>query len=1079
MNQQGKGVQIAKKEKLNHKVGNKMPNFVHLHVHTQYSLLDGAAEIGLLLEKAKLLGMSSLAITDHGVMYGCLKFYKQALKMGIKPIIGCEVYVAPRSLKDKVPKLDENPAHLVLLAANNIGYQNLLKLVSIAHVEGFYYKPRIDLETLQKYSQGLIALSACMSGQIPRLLLAGQFEAAQKQLRWYQEVFGPDHFYLELQYQQLAEQRGLNRNLAKLAAECGVPMVATNDVHYLNREDAEAHDVLLCIQTGKTVEDTNRMRFSTSEFFLKTPAEMGEIFFDYPEALENTLKIAERCNVQLELGQLHMPKFQLPAGVTPENHLETLCRQAIMDKKIIWNEEREERLTYELSIINQMGFPGYFLIVRDFVHFAKKEGIMVGPGRGSAAGSLVAYLLGITNLDPNEHGLLFERFLNPERISMPDIDIDFCFERRGEVISYVRQRFGEDRVAQIITFGTMAARAAVRDVGRVLGISYGEVDRVAKLIPREIGISLEDAISHSPDLQEIIRGNPKIAQLMKIALKIEGFPRHASTHAAGVVISDEPLTKFLPLSRSNEDEIITQFAMEDIESLGLLKMDFLGLRTLTVLRDTQALIEQNRGEKVSIDQIPLNDSHTYEDLAAGHTLGVFQFESAGIRRLLTRLRPREIGDLTALNALYRPGPLGSGMVEDFIKARNGQKNISYLHPLLEPILKETYGVIVYQEQVMKIVSSLGGFSLGQADLVRRAMGKKKPEVLAAMREQFIEGAIDKGISRQTAVEIFDLLEYFAGYGFNKSHSAAYALVVYQTAYFKTNFPQEYMAALLTSVMGNTDKIALYIEECRRMGISILPPDVNRSQASFIPEGSSIRFGLLSIKNVGIGAIERMIVERKSGEYQSFFEFCRRVNHQLVNKRVLESLIKAGAFHFPGVNRNQMLVGLDRVLEKVGRRSASHNQLSLMDSLITEAESGVKLPQIPEFAAPELLLFEKEYLSVYLTGHPLDEWREKFNKNGIVPIAELEEEPDGKEILLGGVVAEWRVINTKAGSQMAGCKLEDLTGTVEVIVFPKLYATAKDHYRPEGVVVLKGRLEHQDEGVKVLASQIRWLNSESD
>ncbi len=1056
-----------------------MPNFVHLHVHTQYSLLDGAAEIGLLLEKAKLLGMSSLAITDHGVMYGCLKFYKQALKMGIKPIIGCEVYVAPRSLKDKVPKLDENPAHLVLLAANNIGYQNLLKLVSIAHVEGFYYKPRIDLETLQKYSQGLIALSACMSGQIPRLLLAGQFEAAQKQLRWYQEVFGPDHFYLELQYQQLAEQRGLNRNLAKLAAECGVPMVATNDVHYLNREDAEAHDVLLCIQTGKTVEDTNRMRFSTSEFFLKTPAEMGEIFFDYPEALENTLKIAERCNVQLELGQLHMPKFQLPAGVTPENHLETLCRQAIMDKKIIWNEEREERLTYELSIINQMGFPGYFLIVRDFVHFAKKEGIMVGPGRGSAAGSLVAYLLGITNLDPNEHGLLFERFLNPERISMPDIDIDFCFERRGEVISYVRQRFGEDRVAQIITFGTMAARAAVRDVGRVLGISYGEVDRVAKLIPREIGISLEDAISHSPDLQEIIRGNPKIAQLMKIALKIEGFPRHASTHAAGVVISDEPLTKFLPLSRSNEDEIITQFAMEDIESLGLLKMDFLGLRTLTVLRDTQALIEQNRGEKVSIDQIPLNDSHTYEDLAAGHTLGVFQFESAGIRRLLTRLRPREIGDLTALNALYRPGPLGSGMVEDFIKARNGQKNISYLHPLLEPILKETYGVIVYQEQVMKIVSSLGGFSLGQADLVRRAMGKKKPEVLAAMREQFIEGAIDKGISRQTAVEIFDLLEYFAGYGFNKSHSAAYALVVYQTAYFKTNFPQEYMAALLTSVMGNTDKIALYIEECRRMGISILPPDVNRSQASFIPEGSSIRFGLLSIKNVGIGAIERMIVERKSGEYQSFFEFCRRVNHQLVNKRVLESLIKAGAFHFPGVNRNQMLVGLDRVLEKVGRRSASHNQLSLMDSLITEAESGVKLPQIPEFAAPELLLFEKEYLSVYLTGHPLDEWREKFNKNGIVPIAELEEEPDGKEILLGGVVAEWRVINTKAGSQMAGCKLEDLTGTVEVIVFPKLYATAKDHYRPEGVVVLKGRLEHQDEGVKVLASQIRWLNSESD
>jgi DNA polymerase-3 subunit alpha len=1056
-----------------------MSNFVHLHVHTQYSLLDGAADIGFLLEKTKQLGMPAVAITDHGVMYGCLKFYQQALKMGIKPIIGCEVYVAPRSLRDKAPKVDENPAHLVLLAANPMGYQNLLKLVSIAHVEGFYYKPRIDLDTLQRYSEGLIALSACMSGQIPRLLLAGQLEAAKKQVQWYREIFGPDRFYLELQYQQLAEQRSLNRNLAKLASECGVPLVATNDVHYLNREDAEAHDVLLCIQTGKTVEDTNRMRFSTSEFYLKTPEEMGEIFFDYPEALENTLKIAEHCNVQLELGKFHMPKFQLPENITPENHLESLCRQAITDKKIPWNEGKEERLTYELSVINQMGFPGYFLIVRDFVHFAKREGIMVGPGRGSAAGSLVAYLLGITNLDPIEHGLLFERFLNPERISMPDIDIDFCFERRGEVISYVRKRFGEDHVAQIITFGTMAARAAVRDVGRVLGISYGEVDRVAKLIPREMGISLEDAITHSPDLQELIRSSPKIAQLMKIALKIEGFPRHASTHAAGVVISDEPLTRFLPLSRSNEDEIITQFTMEDIESLGLLKMDFLGLRTLTVLRDTQVLIEQNRGEKVLIDQIPLNDSRTYEDLAAGHTLGVFQFESAGMRRLLMRLRPREIADLTALNALYRPGPLGSGMAEDFIKARNGQKNISYLHPLLEPILKETSGVIVYQEQVMKIVSSLGGFSLGQADLVRRAMGKKKPEVLAAMREQFVGGAIGKGIPQQSAIEIFDLLEYFAGYGFNKSHSAAYALVVYQTAYFKSNFPQEYMAALLTSFMGNADRIALYIEECHRMGISILPPDVNKSKASFSPEGAGIRFGLLSIKNVGIGAIERIIVERESGEYLSLFDFCRRVNNQLVNKRVLESLIKAGAFHFPGVNRNQMLMGLDRVLEKVGRRSGSHNQLSLMDNLITEAESGVKLPQLPEFAPAELLLFEKEFLGVYITGHPLDEWREKFTKNGVIPIAELEEESDGKEVLIGGVVTEWRVINTKAGSQMAGCKLEDLTGMVEVIIFPKLYMTVKGQYRPERVVVLKGKLEHQDEGVKILASQLRWLDSETN
>jgi DNA-directed DNA polymerase III (polc) len=1054
-----------------------MQNFVHLHVHTQYSLLDGAAEIGLLLEKTKQLGMSALAITDHGVMYGCLKFYQQALKAGIKPILGCEVYVAPRTLKDKTPKIDENPSHLVLLAADNAGYQNLLKLVSIAHLDGFYYKPRIDLDTLRRHSQGIIALTACLSGQIPRLLLANEYEAAKKQLGCFQEIFGRDNFYLELQYQQLAEQRNLNRSLARLGAECGAPLIATNDVHYLNREDAQVHDVLLCIQTGKTVDDTNRMKFSTAEFYLKAPAEMAEIFYEYPEALANTLKVAERCDVELELGKFHMPKFNLPAGITAGDYLEQLCRQAIIDKALPWDEGREERLLYELSMIHQMGFSGYFLIVHDFVRFAKQQRIMVGPGRGSAAGSLVAYLLGITSLDPIEHGLLFERFLNPERISMPDIDIDFCFERRGEVITYVRQRFGEERVAQIITFGTMAARAAVRDVGRVLGIAYGEVDRVAKLIPHELGISIADAIAQSPELSELIRNNPKIAQLMAIAAKIEGFPRHASTHAAGVVISDEPLTNFLPLGRSNEDEVITQFPMEDIETLGLLKMDFLGLRTLTVLRDAQALIEEQRGEKVVLDRIPLNDAGTYEALAAGYTLGLFQLESAGIRRLLMRLKPERIDDLTALVALYRPGPLSSGMAEDFIKCRHGQKSITYLHPLLEPILKETYGVILYQEQVMKIASSLGGFSLGQADLVRRAMGKKKPEVLAALREQFIQGAVGNLVPQDTAAAIFDLLENFAGYGYNKSHSAAYAMIVYQTAYFKTNYPGEYMAALLTSVMGNTDKIALYIEECRRMGISIFPPDVNRSKPYFNPEGAGIRFGLLSIKNVGIGAIERIISERKSGEYVSLADFCRRVSHQLVNKRVLESLIKAGACNFPGSNRNQMLLGLDSILEKIGRRSGPHNQLSLMDSLVSGAESAPRLPQVPEFSVSELLLFEKDYLGVYLTGHPLDEWREKFSRNGIIPIAELEEEADGKEVLLGGMITQWRVINTKAGSQMAGCKLEDLTGSVEVIVFPKLYVMVKEKYQPERVAVIKGRLEHQDEGVKVLASQLRWLEAE--
>ncbi len=1055
-----------------------MNKFVHLHVHTQYSLLDGAADIGLLLQKAKQLDMPALAITDHGVMYGCLKFYQQALKIGIKPILGCELYVAPRSLNDRVAKVDDNPYHIVLLAENNVGYQNLMNLVSIAHLKGFYYKPRVDLETLTQYSQGLIGMTACMSGQIPRLLLENRFTEAKELVFSYKKIFGPENFFLEIQYQQLADQRNLNRNLAELATETGTPLVATNDVHYLNREDAQVHDVLLCIQTGKTVNETNRMKFPTSEFYFKNQQEMAELFPEYPEALNNTIKIAERCNLRLDLGKIHMPQYAIPNGTTPEVYLEQLCREAVSTKEIPWDEEREKRLQYELSVINQMGFPGYFLIVRDFVHYAKENRIMVGPGRGSAAGSLVAYLLGITNLDPMEHGLLFERFLNPERISMPDIDIDFCFERRGEVISYVRNHYGEDRVAQIITFGTMAARAAIRDVGRVLGISYGEVDRVAKMIPHEIGISIKEAIANSPGLKELVDSNPKIAQMIAIASKIEGFPRHASTHAAGVVISGEPLTNYLPLSRSNEDEVVTQFPMEDIEALGLLKMDFLGLRTLTVLRDTKILIEEHRKESVEIDRIPLDNNLTYQDLADGHTLGVFQLESGGIRRLLMRLRPERISDLTALVALYRPGPLGSGMVEDFIKGRHGQKQLSYLHPLLEPILKETYGVILYQEQVMKIASELGGFTLGEADLVRRAMGKKKPEVLAAMREQFIQGAVEKGVSKETASAIFDLMEYFSGYGFNKSHSAAYALVAYQTAYFKANYPQEYMAALLTSVMGNTDKIALYIEECRRMGITILPPDVNKSFPFFSPEGEAIRFGLLSIKNVGIGAIEKIIQERRNGNYLSLEDFCRRVSHQLVNKRVLESLIKSGSCDFPGTNRRQMLVELDDILERTNKRNVSKNQLSLIEMADMVPDKRDTSELLPEYPAQELLLMEKEYLGVYLSGHPLDEWREKFGQNGIIPIADLEEEPDGKEVLLGGVVTQWRVINTKAGAQMAGCRLEDLTGSIEVIVFPKLYSIIKEGYLPDRVTVIKGRLEHQDEGIKVLASQLRWLEQDS-
>jgi DNA polymerase-3 subunit alpha len=1056
-----------------------MADFVHLHIHTQYSLLDGAAEIGQLLARVQALGMTSVAITDHGVMYGCLKFYQQARKMGLKPILGCEVYVAPRSLQDKAPKIDDNPFHLVLLAETDQGYRNLLKLVSVANVNGFYYKPRIDLDLLRRHAEGLIGLSACLSGAVARRILKNQLDEAKQTVQLYQEIFGKEHFFLELQYQQLAEQRNVNRTLARLGAECGAPLVATNDVHYLTREDAAVHDVLLCIQTGKTVDDPNRMKFSTSEFYLKSPSEMADLFLDYPEALANTVRIAERCNVQLDLGKLHMPQYQIPDQSDPADYLERLCREGITVRGIAWDVPREERLAYELGVINQMGFPGYFLIVRDFVQFAKKNGIMVGPGRGSAAGSLVAYLLGITNLDPMEYNLLFERFLNPERISMPDIDIDFCFERRGEVINYVRKRFGEERVAQIITFGTMAARAAVRDVGRALGLPYGEVDRVAKLIPHELGISIAEARNASPELKELEANNPKIARLLEIAERIEGFPRHASTHAAGVVIAGEPLTDHLPLTRSNEGEITTQFPMEDIEAIGLLKMDFLGLRTLTVLRDAIAWLASNRGQIIDLDRIPLNDPATYRALSDGHTLGMFQLESAGIRRLLMRLKPERIADLTALMALYRPGPLGSGMVDDFIKVRHGQQRANYLHPSLEPILAETGGVILYQEQVMQIASALGGFTLGQADLIRRAMGKKKPEVLAAMGEQFVAGAMAQGISHEVAVQIFDLMEYFSGYGFNKSHSAAYALVVYQTAYFKTNYPQEYMAALLTSVIGNPDKVGLYIEECRRMKLPILGPDVNVSHHSFHPEGAGIRFGLLGIKNIGGGAIDKIIAERRNGPFLSLYDFCQRVSGQLVNKRVIESLILAGALEGTGANRRQMMAGLDRILENTVKQT-NKAQLSLMDSFNEDGfQYDPGLPVLPEFSRREILQFEKEYLGVYLSGHPLDEWREKFQQNGIGAIGELEEEPDGKEALLGGVVTSWRAIATKSGSTMAGIRLEDWTGVVEVIVFPKLYLEVKDGYQPDRVALVKGRLEKQDEGYKILASQLRWLSSQQE
>jgi DNA polymerase-3 subunit alpha len=1053
-----------------------MADFVHLHVHTEYSLLDGAAAIQKLAKLAVEQGMPAIAITDHGVMYGALKFYQAMTKADVKPIIGCEVYVARRSRLDRVAKVDDDPYHLVLLAMNDVGYRNLLTLVSKAQLEGFYYRPRIDRELLATHHQGIIALSACLSGEVARLILAEKDSAAREVAAWYKELFG-DRYYLEVQDQDIAEQRRVNRVLREIGRELDIPLVATNDVHYLTQQDAQVHDVLLCIQTGKTLNDTDRMRFPTQEFYLKSHQEMYRRFADLPDALTNTLRIAERCDLRFELGKHILPEFVPPEGTTAE-YLEKLCREAMpkfysMDDTAAW-----ERLNYELSVINQMGFPGYFLIVWDLIRFARSRGIMVGPGRGSAAGSMVAYLLGITQLDPLRHGLLFERFLNPERISMPDIDMDFCYERRGEVIAYVREKYGDDRVAQIVTFGTMAARAAVRDVGRVMGLPYGDVDRVAKLIPHELGITLEQAME-SPDMKRLVEENPRIKSLLEVAKSVEGFPRHASTHAAGVVIAAQPLTDYLPLTRSSEGEVTTQYPMEDIEAIGLLKMDFLGLRTLTVIRDALKLIEAQNGKRLDMMKIPWKDERTAAMLASGQTTGVFQLESGGMRRLIAQLRPEGFEDLVPLVALYRPGPLGSGMAEDFILRRRGEREVVYPHPALEPILKETYGIILYQEQVMQICNVMGGFSLGEADLVRRAMGKKKPEVLASMRQKFIDGAAERGISRKKAGEVFDLMEFFAGYGFNKSHSAAYAWVAYETAYLKAHYPREYLAALLTSVMGAGDKINLYIEEGRRLGLKLLPPDVNYSDAAFTPEAEGIRYGLLAVKNLGEGAIQAIVSERVKKPFASLYDFCRRMDLGLINRRVIESLIRAGAFSSTGKNRRQMLEVLDDACDQMRRRtSGSKNQLSFFDvetdGFIGDGQE--HWPDLPEYPLQTLLKMEKEFLGVYVSGHPLEPWRERFERNHIQPLDGLEELPDAGDVIVGGVVTNWKRMTTKAGLSMGSFRLEDWSGTVEVILFPKLYESIGE-LQNDAVVIVKGRLDSTEEGRKVLAGQIRRLSEE--
>ncbi|MGB9920618.1 MAG: DNA polymerase III subunit alpha [Moorellales bacterium] len=1057
-------------------------NFVHLHLHSEYSLLDGACRLEKAVAEAARQNMPALAITDHGVMYGVADFYRLAKQQGIKPILGAEVYVARRSRFDRQGQEEQSPFHLVLLARDYRGYQNLLRLVSRAYLEGFYYKPRVDRELLAEHREGLIALSACLAGEIPALFLKGREEEAVAAASWYREVFGPENFFLELQDHELAEQKRANRFLVDLARRLDLPLVATNDVHYLKREDATLHDVLLCIQTGKTLEDSKRLEFPTQEFYFKTGEEMARIFAEVPEALANTLAIAERCQVELPFGRLHLPHYPVPEGHTAESYLRHLCLEGLKERGLLHREEYRRRLEYELEVIFKMGFAGYFLVVWDLVNFAHREGILTGPGRGSAAGSLVAYALGITQIDPLRYDLLFERFLNPERVSMPDIDIDFCFERRGEVLDYLTRRYGGDRVAQIITFGTMAARAAIRDVGRVLNLPLSEVDRLAKLVPAELGISLDRALEESPELRQAYEGDDRVRQLLDFARALEGTPRHASTHAAGVVIAPEPLVNFLPLQKSPDGPVTTQFAMHVIEELGLLKMDVLGLRTLTVIGDTLKLIAQSGQQPPDLDNLSLEDPKTYALLSSGESVGVFQLESSGMRTLLRSLRPERFEDLVALVALYRPGPLGSGMVEDFIRRKHGQVEVKYLHPSLEPILRDTYGVILYQEQVMRIASELAGFTLGEADLLRRAMGKKKPEVLAAQRSRFLEGAVARGVAEETAAQIFDLMEYFAGYGFNRSHSAAYALVAYQTAYLKANYPVQFMAALLTSVRNHPDKVPVYIEECRRLGIEILPPDVNASLADFSIAGNAIRFGLAAVKNVGEGAIESILRARADGPFGSLADFCRRVDLRQVNKRVIESLIRCGAMDSLGAGRARLLAGLDACLEAGQRRQEDRlrGQLSLFDlaSGREELASEVELPEVPEYSPQELLAMEKEMLGFYVSGHPLAEYRKQLAVHTNYSLAELGQVEEGTVVKVGGLVGQVRRLTTKRNEVMAAVVLEDTTGTVEVLVFPRLLESAREFLQSGQVVIVEGRTDGAEEGVKILADRVRPLPREN-
>ena len=1065
--------------------------FAHLHVHTEYSLLDGACRMERLLDAAKEMGQTAVAITDHGCMYGVVEFYKAAKKRGIQPILGCEVYVARRTRFDKVHELDGENRHLVLLCENETGYHNLLALVSKAWVEGFYSKPRVDLDLLREHHEGLIALSACLAGEIPRALTRGDYEGAREAALRYEGIFGRGNFYLELQDHGMAEQKRINPQLIRLSRETGIPLVATNDCHYIAPEDSRMHRVLLCIQTGRTIEDENAMEFGSEEFYFKSEEEMRALFPDVPEAADNTVKIAQRCQVELEFGKTKLPAFFTPDGSDNLEFFRRLCQEGLIRR---YGEdppqEYRDRLEYEIRVISQMGYVNYYLIVWDFIRYARSVGIPVGPGRGSGAGSLAAYCVGITNVDPMRYDLLFERFLNPERVSMPDFDIDFSDERRDEIIGYVVDKYGADHVAQIVTFGTMAARGALRDVGRALNIPYNKVDQVAKLVPLSLGMTLDTAMKQSKELREKVEADPQVKELWDMARKVEGMPRHASTHAAGVVITDKPVMDYVPLSK-NDDAVVTQYTMTAIEELGLLKMDFLGLRNLSVIDHAEKLVRR-REAGFSIEAAPEDDGAVFRMLSEGHSEGVFQLESPGMKRLLVQAQPACVEDLIAIISLYRPGPMQ--FIPQYLESRKNPESVHYRHPLLRPILEPTGGCIIYQEQVMQIFRDLAGYSLGRADIVRRAMAKKKHDVLEREREVFlhgqqredgtweVDGCLRRGVDQQTALELFKEIESFASYAFNKPHAAGYAVVAYQTAYLKCHYPCEYMAALLSSVLGQTGKVAEYIEECGRLGISVLPPHVNYSDTGFTVVGKSIRFGLLAVKNLGRNVIARMVAERRAaGEFTSFYNFCKRMAGRDLNRRAIESLVKCGALDGLGNNRREMLLAVERVLDSLeaDKRRNVEGQMGFFDAPGSAQGGEPPLEKTEDFSAADKLNMEKEVTGMYLSGHPMAAYAGFYQEGGYARMDEIlqsagERETgryqDGQWVTLLGMVVGVRKKATKNNAQMAFATLEDMYGAITALVFPKVLEQYGSLLYEGAVVEVQGKLSFTEDKAPELVCQ---------